>query len=127
MTTIITTQSELEALIVNGLIRIAGDLEIKCGVSVDANINAKNIKAYSISARDIRALDIKAYNIDALDIDAKDINAADINAGNIKADDISYYALCMAYNNIACESIKGRRKNAKHFCLDGKITINKGK
>lgn len=27
------------------------------------------------------------------------------------------------YFNIKCNSIKGRRKNAKHFVLDGKIEV----
>jgi len=26
---------------------------------------------------------------------------------------------------VKCKSIKGRRKNCKHFCLDGKIEIKK--
>lgn len=51
------------------------------------------------------------------------IYARDINARNINALDINYYAVCFAYNNITCTSIQGRRDNAKHFVLDGEITI----
>lgn len=61
---------------------------------------------------------INAYNIKADDINAYDINALDINAG-----DISYYGVCFAYKNIKCKSIKGIRKNHKHFALDGKIEV----
>jgi hypothetical protein len=46
-----------------------------------------------------------------------------INAWNINAWDISYYAVCFAYKNITCKSIKGRRDNCKHFVLDEKIEI----
>ena len=72
-------------------------------------------------------LNIKA-NIDACDIDARDIKAIDIDARdikarNIKADNIIYYAICFAYKNIRCKSIKGRIKNSKHLALDGKIEI----
>ena len=67
---------------------------------------------------DIEAGDIIAWNINALDI-----NADNINAININANDISYYAVCFAYNDIKCKSIKGRRKNAKHFVLDGKLEV----
>ena len=35
----------------------------------------------------------------------------------------NYYAVCVAYNNIECKSIKGRRKNSKHFVLDGKLEV----
>ena len=81
-------------------------------------INVANIDAYNINAKDIYA-----YNIYAKNIVAQNICAININACNIKADDISYYAVCFAYESIKCNSIKGRRENAKHFVLDGKIEI----
>jgi len=69
--------------------------------------------SFSISAGDISARNISAENI----------SAWDISAWGISAWNISYFAVCYAYKNILCKSIKGRRKNCKHFCLDGKITI----
>ena len=109
------------------------NLEINSGINA-RNINAYNIKAYNIKAWDIKAVninacninawDIMARNINALDINAGDIDAVDINAGNIdvydiKANNICYYAVCYAYNNIKCKSIKGKRETHKHFVLDG--------
>ena len=87
-------------------------------LNIQANIDAKNIDAYNIDA-----LNIDACNIDASDIKAMNIEAWDINAWNIEAQDISYYAVCFAYNNIKCKSIKGRRNNSKHFVLDGKLEV----
>ena len=87
-------------------------------LDVEANIDAKDIDALNIDA-----LNIDACNIDASDIKAMNIEAWDINAWNIEAQDISYYAVCFAYKNIKCKSIKGRRDNAKHFVLDGKLEI----
>ena len=58
---------------------------------------------------------ITAGNIDAFDIKARDIHAWDVYASNINARNINYHAVCFAYKNIKCKSIKGRRKNAKHF------------
>ena len=83
----------------------------------DLKINS-NIDACNIDARNIDAYNINAWNINALDI-----NADNINAININANDISYYAVCFAYNNITCKSIKGRRKNHKHFVLDGVLKV----
>ena len=88
----------------------------------DLNIQA-NIDAKDIGALDIEALNIEACNIDASDIKAMNIEAWDINAWNIEAQDISYYAVCFAYKNIKCKSIKGRRNNAKHFVLDGILEV----
>ena len=75
----------------------------------------------SIFARDIKAKKIDAKDINAWNIVAINIFARDIRAFNIKAKNITYYAVCFAYYNIKCKTIKGIRKNAKHFVLDGKI------
>ena len=112
------------------------------------DIKANNIEAWNITVSDITALDIDAWDIRANNINARDIKAFDIRAAaninahdikafdikvgkNINANKISYYAVCFAYNDITCRSIKGRRKNAKHFVLDGKLArrwkINKDK
>ena len=66
---------------------------------------------------------IDACNITAWDITAWDIDADDIKSWNINARNISYYAVCFAYQNIKCKSIKGRKYNAKHFVLDGKLEV----
>ena len=110
----------------NESINVEGDIEGDFDLTVRGDINAEhikacNIKAWDIKADDIYALNIKAWDIDAGDINAKNIKALDIYAFNIKAWDINYYAVCFAHNNITCKSIKGRRENSKHFCLDGKI------
>lgn len=119
------------------------DIVLNFGLDVEANIDvgdikARNIRAMNIDSRDIiggdidviniKALDIKAgnihaNNIDACDIDAFNIKAGNIEAVNIEALDVNYFAVCFAYNNIKCKSIKGSRKNAKHFVLDGKLEI----
>ncbi len=87
------------------------------------NVNAWDIGACDVNAWDINARDINAWNIRASRIRARDINANDINSFSIVADNINYFAVCFAYENIKCKSIKGRRENAKHFVLDGKIEI----
>ena len=103
------------------------DLDINAHIyanSINAwNISVWDIKAYNIDALNINAWDIKSFDIKAWDIKAKNINAWDINANDINADNISYYAVCFAHKNIKCKSIKGRRKNAKHFVLDGKLEV----
>ena len=52
------------------------------------------------------------------------IYAWNIYGRNINANNISYYAVCYAYENIKCKSIKGRKYNSKHFVLDGQIYID---
>ena len=104
-----------EGIEVNG--NITGKNGVRYGLKVEGNISALDISAGDISAGDISALDISAGNISAWDISAWDISAK----GNI-----SYYAFCIAYKNIKCKSIKGRRENSFHKALDGEITTKKG-
>ena len=113
------------------------DLNIKSNIYAQQlearNINACDINAWNVNAWDIRACDVNACDINARDINtqnirasrirARDINANDINSFSIAADNINYFAVCFAYENIKCKSIKGRRENAEHFVLDGKIEI----
>ena len=99
-------------------------------ISIKLNFNLcvkSDINAWDINARDINAWDINASDINARDINASDINARDINAWDINASDITYYAICLAYKTFKCYSIKGRRENAKHICLDNKIIIKEEK
>ena len=149
----ITSNEQAKRLVKNGVLRVDDDIEIAFnGFFIDADIvchnilskdsrrdinargiDAFNIRAHNIKANDINAYDINAYDINAYDIKANDINAGDIDAGDIdalnvgacdiNARDINYYAVCFAHENIICTSIKGGRENAKHFCLDGEITI----
>lgn len=94
---------------------------IKAGDITAWNIDAGNITARDIDAGNITAQDIKSWNITAWNITARDINAQDIKSWNIDALNISYYAVCFAYDIFKCESVQGRRENAKHFCLDNEI------
>ena len=87
------------------------DVKFNFNLAVSAYINAQNINAKDINAYDINAWNIKARNIKAMDIKARHINAGDI----------SYYAVCFAYNSITCKSIQGCRDNHKHFVLDNYI------
>ena len=89
------------------LVKFNFDFIVRSNIEA-CNINAGNIIAHNINAADITARNIKAHNINAIDI---------------KADDISYYAVCFAYNSIKCKSIEGRRHNSKHFVLDGKLEV----
>ena len=86
------------------------NITIDCPLSITANIDAWNIDAEDINAEDINA---------------GDINAWDINAGNINAKNIKYRAVCIAYHSFKCRSVKGRRENSIHKCLDQKIEFVK--
>lgn len=92
-------------------------------LNIEANIRTRDIFAPSITAWNIDAWNIDAWNIEAYDIRALDIDADNIIAGNIKARNIKYYAVCCAYNSIRCRTIKGERRNAKHFVLDGTLEV----
>ena len=103
------------------------NISLMTDLIVKGNITAEDINAVNINACDINANDIKAMDINANDINSCNINANDINACNIDVWDINYYAVCLAYNDIKCKNITGRKDNHKHFVLDGKIIIKDDK
>ena len=137
----IETQKQLDDLIATAdefkTILLDEDLEITFDCIIPCSIKAWNIKAHNIKAHEIIAYhNIKAYNIYAKNIYAKnivanfDINARNIIAHNIYAKNIyawiiQYYAFCIAYESLKCNSISGRRKNSIHKCLDQEIEIIK--
>jgi hypothetical protein len=128
------TQQEIEADVVDGVLKIKSDVKFEVSFSIDAsiivtgNINAWDINAWDINARninagDIIAGDINAGNINAWDINARNINAGDIIAGDINAGDISFFAVCFTYISFRCKSIVGRREKSKYFCLDSDVIV----
>lgn len=121
----------IDLVIFNFDLNVDANIEVynidACDIFV-RDINARNIHANNIYANNINANHIKAHNIYALDIKvnniiANDIAAGDIIAWNIDACDISYWAVCFAYNSITCKSITSKRKNHKHFVLDGVLVV----
>lgn len=108
---------------------IAGDISsmnIKC-----RNIYSENLRGYNITASNMSTRDLWANNVKAVDVSAHNIIVSDISAFDIKslvdinANHIEFYAVCMAYHDIVCETIRGLRKNSRYFVLDGKVTIKK--
>ena len=112
--------------IIKGNLIMEKDIEYNGDLIVEGNILGKNGNRYNLKVHgNITARNISAGNISAGNIDAWDISAWNITAGNIDAGNISYYAVCFAYKNIKCKSIKGTRNNARHFVIDGKIEVVK--
>jgi len=104
------TQKEVEKDIVDGVLEINEDVTFECNIDIDASI---------------KAWCIKAWGINAWGINARDINARDIKAWGINAWDIEYYAFCIAYETLKVKTIKGRRLNSFHKCLDNEIEYKK--
>lgn len=112
------TQAEIDADIIDGVLKVDDDIKITFNCIINAHISA-----WDINALDISAWDINAWDINAGDISAWDIKAWNISALNIEAGDISFYAVCFAYEKFSCKSISGRRENSKFFCLDSEVII----
>ena len=61
------------------------------------------------------------WNLNCLDLTCGNLTCSDLNCRNL-----TYYAVAMAYKSMKVKSIKGRRVNSKHFCLDKEIEFIKG-
>jgi hypothetical protein len=126
------TQEEVNAdldergnLFVDDDVRFAFNIEITGSITarniIARSMNVGRINAWNVNTRDINAEDINVHDISAWDITARNITARNIATKSINAWDIKYFAVCFAYENIICNTIKGKRENCRYFCLDGKI------
>jgi len=116
----LTSNKQAEKLIKNGVLKVNDSLEIAFdGFKINADIKCQNI-----CSKEYRR-NIVAGDIVAGDIVAGDIGAWNIIAWNIDAWNIDYHAACIAYSSFKCISIKGRRENSIHKCLDGEIELKK--
>jgi len=91
-----SSNEELKELVIDGVLDCKGE-DLKCGFDID--IEASIVNCRNINCR------------------------GDIDCWNIDCCDISYYAFVVAYQDIKCKSIQGRRDNSFHKCLDGELTI----
>ncbi len=112
-------------------IKIDFDLNIECNIKAgdikSGDIKSGDINAWDINSGDIKSCNIKSSNINARNINSWNINARDIKASNINSNKISFYSVCFAYKTFVCNSIEGRRKNSKYFCLDSEVVIKSKK
>ena len=72
-------------IIAKGYIKVEGNIDVEGNIGVKGDIIAGNINAETINAEG----DINAWHIDALNIKALNIKALDINAWDIDAGDIN--------------------------------------
>lgn len=114
---------------------INDEIKLNFDFNEPSHLRAWKIKAKNIKCWDIHTDFIKADgNIDTADINAVSICAENINAHNIiatmglQAKHISYYAVCIAYCFLICESIESKRDKKSRFdgnfickCLDREI------
>ena len=112
---------------IKGNLILKENYKIEDDLKVEGNIICEggkwNIKCWDIDCWDINCRNIDCENIKCWDINCGNIKCWDINCMNIHCENISYYAVVFAYKSFKCKSIKGRRDNSKHFCLDNEIEI----
>ena len=104
--------------VVNWVLKVSDNITFTFDLKMSIDIDAYSIKAIDIDVNNIYSDNIEAHNISANNISAYNIRATKINAINI-----TYYAICITYEILRCNSIQGRRENSKHFCLDKEVEI----
>lgn len=108
---------------------LGGDVKIAFDLHTTRNIHAQKLTAQNISAPHIHAHKLNAENINVGTL----IVLGDMNANDVIAEHLfvhgklRFNAVCVAYKEFECESIKGNRKNAKYMCLDNEVIVRKKK
>ena len=111
--------------IIEGNLILEKDKVIEEDLIVKGDIFGKGGRRFNLIIKgNLNCRDLKCRDLKCRDLNCWNLNCRNLSCCDLKARNISYYAVCFAYKNIECETIKGRRKNCKHFVLDGKIIIN---
>ena len=106
-----------ENTIINDDLTVEGNIRCKGG---KWDLNCKNL-----DCRDLNCWDLNCGDLNCRDLNCWDLNCKNLNCWSLKAKNVSYYGVAFAYHSMEVESIKGRRDNSKHFCLDGEIILKK--
>lgn len=117
----LNVESNIEARYLRATSIIANNIHARNIIVWDMNVC--DIEAVCIDAGVIRARDIYTTTIKSMSIYARDIKAIGVNAVNIYARDIMYTTMCVAYEDIKCNSIKCRRELPIHCSLYGKLEV----
>ena len=99
--------------VIKGDLVMTEDMTFDEDLVVKGNIFGKNGHKYSLKVNG----DLNCFNLNCFDLNCLDLNCRDL----------SYYAVAFAYTSFKCKSVKGRRENSKHFCLDGEVQITEEK
>ena len=101
------------------------------------DFNGRNFDGWDFKGRDFNGGDFNGRDFDGSDFYGSDFDGQDFyglnfngwnfNGESFNGEHISYYVWFIAYGDIKCRSIKGRRKNSFHKSLDGKLIIKEEK
>ena len=94
------------------------------------DFDGRDFDGWDFNGRDFDGWDFNGRDFNGLNFNGKDFNGRNFKGWNFIGNsfignDIDYYASFIAYEKISCTSIKGRRKNSIHKCLDSEIEIRK--
>ena len=78
---------------------------------------------FDFNGRNFNGGNFDGRNFNGLNFSGLNFNGENFNGWDFNGRHISYYGWFIAYRDIKCESIKGRRENSFHKCLDGKLII----
>jgi len=111
-----------EDTIIDNDLTVEGDIRCEGG---SWNLKCQDLDCWDLDCWNLKCWNLDCWNLDCLNLKCKDLKCWDLKCQELKAKNVSYYGVAVAYNSMEVESIKGRRKNSKHFCLDSEIVIKK--
>ena len=89
------------------------------------DFNGGDFTGWNFTGRDFNGGDFNGWDFNGGDFKGRNFTGRNFTGGDFNGGVISYYAVFCVYDSCFCSSIVGRRKNARHFALDGKIEIRK--
>ena len=109
--------------IINEDLKVEGNILGKNGEIFNLQVKG-NLDCWNLNCCNLNCWDLKCYNLDCRNLNCCNLDCCDLDCYDLDCWDLNFFAVCFAYDNIKCKSIKGRRENSRYFVLDGKIIIN---
>ncbi len=113
----INKKEEMEKYLVGNTYVIADDVTI----NINLDLKCRDLKCNDLKCRNLKCWDLKCNDLECNDLECNNLKCNDLECYNLECSNLSYYAFAIAYSSFRCKTVKARRENGFHKCLDSKI------
>lgn len=125
-----------KSLIVKG--NIFGKGKVRYNINVSGNLNCWNLNCWNLNCGDLNCNDLNCGDLNCWDVNCRNLNCRDLNCRNLNCgdlncrdlkcwnlicEDLTFYAVAVAYYSFKCKSWKAKQGNFIIKCLNREIQV----
>ncbi len=113
----INKKEEMEKYLAGNTYVIEDDVTI----NINLDLKCRDLKCNDLECNDLECNNLKCRNLECNDLECNDLECWDLVCHYLECSNLSYYAFAIAYSSFRCKTVKARRENGFHKCLDSEI------